>query len=49
MEAARRLVNAYADAEAAGLGAVALDGGMVDAASVRIPRNTVRKASLIGR
>ncbi len=48
MKRARRLVKAYADAEAAGLGAVALDGDMVDAASVRIPRNTVRKAELIG-
>lgn len=48
VERARRLVKAYAEAEAAGLGAVALDGDMVDAASVRILHNTVDKAELIG-
>jgi len=48
VERARRLVNAYAEAEAAGLGAVAINGDMVDAASVRILRNTVQKAELIG-
>ncbi len=48
VERARRLVKAYAEAEAAGLGAVAIDGDMVDAASVRILQNTVEKADLIG-
>ena len=48
VERARKLVQAYAEAEAAGLGAVAIDGDMVDAASVRILRNTVEKAELIG-
>lgn len=48
VERARRLVQAYAEAEAAGMGAVAIDGDMVDAASVRILRNTVEKAELIG-
>ncbi|HEY5477453.1 MAG TPA: CoA ester lyase [Tepidiformaceae bacterium] len=45
---ARTLSAAYAEAEARGLGAVAVDGDMVDAASVRILRNTIRKAELMG-
>ncbi len=45
---ARTLSTAYAEAEANGLGAVAVDGDMVDAASVRILRNTIRKADLMG-
>lgn len=44
---ARVLAQAYAEAEAKGLGAVAVDGDMVDAASVRILRNTLTKADLI--
>lgn len=45
---ARRLSAAYAEAEAKGLGAIQIDGVMVDAASVRILRNIVHKADLIG-
>lgn len=45
---ARKLAAAYAEAEAKGLGAVNVDGIMVDAASVRIVGNTLRKADLIG-
>ena len=45
---ARKLIAAYAEAEAQGLGAVAIDGTMVDAASARIMRNTVDRADLIG-
>ncbi len=45
---ARKLAAAYAQAEAEGLGAVAVDGVMVDAASIRILQNTLRKADLIG-
>ncbi|MBU4611499.1 CoA ester lyase [Achromobacter sp. GG226] len=45
---ARKLAAAYAEAEANGLGAVAVDGDMVDAASIRILQNTLRKADLIG-
>jgi citrate lyase subunit beta / citryl-CoA lyase len=45
---ARKLVVAYEEAEMAGLGAVAVDGDMVDAASVRILQNTVERAELIG-
>jgi citrate lyase subunit beta/citryl-CoA lyase len=36
------------EAEAQGLGAVAVDGVMVDAASARLMQNTVAKADLIG-
>jgi citrate lyase subunit beta / citryl-CoA lyase len=48
VERARKLVRAYAEAEASGLGAVAVDGVMVDAASVRLMRNVTRMADLIG-
>jgi citrate lyase subunit beta / citryl-CoA lyase len=37
-----------AKAEAEGLGAVTFDGVMIDAASVRIIRNVIDKANLIG-
>ena len=46
---ARKLEKAYAEAEAAGLGAINVDGIMVDVASIRILRNTVlNKADLYG-
>lgn len=45
---ARKLEAAYAKAEAEGMGAVNIDGIMVDAASVRIVRNVIKKADLIG-
>ena len=45
---ARRLIVAYQAAEAEGLGAVAIDGDMVDAASVRTLREVVATADLIG-
>jgi len=48
VDRARRLAAAYAKAEAEGLGAVNVDGVMVDAASIRILNNTIRKADLIG-
>jgi len=48
VDRARKLSAAYAEAEAKGLGAVAVDGDMVDAASIRILENTIRKADLIG-
>jgi citrate lyase subunit beta / citryl-CoA lyase len=48
VERARKLAAAYAKAEAEGLGAVNVDGVMVDAASIRILNNTLRKAELIG-
>jgi citrate lyase subunit beta / citryl-CoA lyase len=48
VERARRLEAAYARAEAEGLGAVTFEGVMIDAASVRIIRNVIDKANLIG-
>jgi citrate lyase subunit beta / citryl-CoA lyase len=49
VDRARKLASAYARAEAEGLGAVNVDGVMVDVASIRILRNTVlSKADLIG-
>lgn len=45
---ARKLIASYADAEAQGLGSVAVDGVMVDAASARIMRNITDRADLIG-
>jgi len=49
VERARMLEKAYAEAEAKGLGAINVDGIMVDVASIRILRNTVlNKADLFG-
>ncbi len=48
VDRARKLAAAYAEAEAQGLGAVNVDGVMVDAASIRILNNTLKKAELIG-
>lgn len=48
VERARKLEAAYAKAEAEGIGSVNVDGVMVDAASVRIVRNIIKKADLIG-
>jgi citrate lyase subunit beta/citryl-CoA lyase len=44
---ARDLAAAYAEAEAAGKGAVSIGGFMVDAATIRIVRNLIDKADLI--
>ncbi len=48
VDRARQLEAAYAKAETDGLGAVTFDGVMIDAASVRIIRNVIEKADLIG-
>ena len=48
VERARKMITAYAEAEAKGLGAVAVDGVMVDAASARVMRRITDKADLIG-
>jgi len=48
VDLARRLASEYAKAEAAGLGAVSIDGAMVDVATVRMLKNTIDKADLIG-
>ena len=45
---ARKLESAYREAEAQGLGAAQVDGAMIDAATVRLVRNTLDKADLIG-
>ncbi|CAN5611051.1 CoA ester lyase [soil metagenome] len=45
---ARKLAKAYAEAEAQGLGAVQVDGTMVDVASIRMFGAILRKADLIG-
>lgn len=48
VDAARKQKAAYEDALEQGLGAINVDGVMVDAASVRILQNTIDKADLIG-
>lgn len=48
VESARKAKAAYAEALQQGLGAISVDGVMVDAASVRILQNTIDKADLIG-
>ena len=48
VERARELAAAYDKALSEGLGSVNVGGIMVDAASIRIVMNTVRKADLIG-
>ncbi|HJL60476.1 MAG TPA: CoA ester lyase [Pseudomonadales bacterium] len=48
VESARKAQAAYAEALEKGLGAISVDGVMVDAASVRILQNTIDKADLIG-
>lgn len=48
VDRARKLIDAYDEAKANGLGAIAVDGELVDEASTRIPREILRKAELIG-
>ena len=48
VDAARKQQQAYDEALAQGLGAIQVDGVMVDAASVRILQNIIDKADLIG-
>jgi len=48
VDRARKIENAYREAEKAGLGAVQVDGVMIDVAVLRLTRNTLRKAELIG-
>ena len=45
---ARRIVAAYEEANAAGSGSVSVDGQMVDAASIRMARNTLDLARYSG-
>ena len=46
---ARRVVEAYAAAQEAGQGAVAIDGKLIDVAVVRAMEHTVRMAEVLGR
>ncbi len=48
MDSARKQQQAYEEAKEQGLGAISVDGVMVDQASVRILQNIVDKADLIG-
>ncbi len=48
LETARRQKSAYAEALEQGLGAINVDGVMVDAASIRIVQNLIDRADLIG-
>lgn len=48
VERARAAVAEYAKAEAQGLGSIAVNGVMVDAASARIMRNTLERGELFG-
>ncbi len=48
LETARRQKTAYAEALEEGLGAIDVDGVMVDAASIRIVQNLIDRADLIG-
>jgi citrate lyase subunit beta/citryl-CoA lyase len=48
VERARKMEAAYREAEAQGLGAVQVDGVMVDVAVLRLVRNTLDKADLYG-
>ncbi|WP_439816496.1 HpcH/HpaI aldolase/citrate lyase family protein [Zavarzinia sp. CC-PAN008] len=45
---ARKMEQAYREAEARGLGAVQVDGVMIDVAVLRLVRNTLKKAELYG-
>jgi citrate lyase subunit beta / citryl-CoA lyase len=48
IEWAKKVVQAYEEANAAGRGAITLDGQMVDAASIRMARNTLEQAPETG-
>jgi citrate lyase subunit beta / citryl-CoA lyase len=48
IESARELCARYQEAEARGLGAIDVDGEMVDAATIRILQNTLDRAQLAG-
>jgi citrate lyase subunit beta/citryl-CoA lyase len=48
VERARRQEAAYLEAERNGLGAVQVDGVMIDVAVLRLTRNVLQKADLYG-
>jgi citrate lyase beta subunit len=41
LEWARKVVSAYEEANAAGSGAISIDGNMIDAASIKMAHNTL--------
>ena len=49
VEWAKKVVTAYEEASAAGIGAISVDGQMVDAASIRMARNTLELARASGK
>jgi citrate lyase subunit beta/citryl-CoA lyase len=49
IEWAEKVVAAYEDASAAGTGAISVDGQMVDAASIKMARNTLELARASGK
>ena len=48
VDAARAMTRAYREAEAQGLGAVTYNGEVIDAATIRLVKNVIDKADLIG-
>jgi citrate lyase subunit beta/citryl-CoA lyase len=48
IQRAQRIIQAHEEAQAAGLGAFALDGRMVDMPVVRMAEQTLRKARAAG-
>jgi citrate lyase subunit beta / citryl-CoA lyase len=46
---ARRVIEAYREAELQGLGSIQIDGEMVDAATIRILRNVLERADVGGK
>jgi malyl-CoA/(S)-citramalyl-CoA lyase len=48
IESAKRIFEAMEVAQAAGRGAVALDGKLVDIASIRMAENLIAKAKTLG-
>jgi citrate lyase subunit beta / citryl-CoA lyase len=48
VEKARKMAAAYREAEAKGLGAVQIDGVMIDVAVLRLVKNTLDQADLYG-
>ena len=48
VDRARRYAKAFREAEGNGLGAVQIDGTMIDIASIRMLDNTLKRAELLG-
>ncbi|MGE5496574.1 MAG: HpcH/HpaI aldolase/citrate lyase family protein, partial [Syntrophothermus sp.] len=48
IERAKRIVQAHLDAESKGMGAVSLEGRMVDRATIRMAKELLNKAEYLG-